>query len=276
MFLEMSNAKNENSLNDVETAYFVYKWIGQNIEVDCLGNTFGNSSTLPATIYKEGKGGTIGISALFNMICGLLNIESNTIFGLKKILSFYNNSLIQIKEYAWNYISIDNKYYILDVVSSAGECNDNRFYKLQRDKYFGIDPEDSIRVLFPNDKKWQLLSEPITEDKFKSQAYLSEGFFKYFTSITPDIQTIRNKSEIKIKLTVKDPNIKKLDIMVSYDAENELPEFCGTDEVSIVNGTCEYTVDFFYTCYTFIDIADENHNNIGHITFETIIDEYEN
>ena len=62
MFLEMSNAKEDNSLNDAESAYFAYKWIGQNIEYDCLGNIFGNSSTFPETTYKDGKGGEIGIS----------------------------------------------------------------------------------------------------------------------------------------------------------------------------------------------------------------------
>ena len=107
-------------LTDVESTYFAYKWIAQNIELDCLGKVFGNSSTLPTTTYKDGKGGEIGITELFNMICGFLNIESNTILGVKKDYSdsyTTDDDLFITFEYAWNYISIDNKYYLLDVIS---------------------------------------------------------------------------------------------------------------------------------------------------------------
>ena len=38
MILEMSNVKKEYAMTDAESAYFVFKWIGQNIEIDCLGN----------------------------------------------------------------------------------------------------------------------------------------------------------------------------------------------------------------------------------------------
>ena len=200
MALEMSNAQNENSMTDAESAYFAYKWISQNIEYDCLSNKFGNSSTLPATTYKNGKGGEVGISALFNMICGFLNIESNTIFGIKKTITRNFTNLVQFNEYAWNYISIGNKYYLLDITSGAGYCIGDRFYRSQKDDYFAIDPELSIRYRFPNDKTWQLLSKPITEAKFKSQAILYDGFFKYFKTITPDVQTIKNQDKIKIKL----------------------------------------------------------------------------
>ena len=154
MALAMSNAKEDYLMTDVESAYFAYKWITQNIELDCLGKVFGNSSTLPTTTYKDGKGGEIGIIELFNMICSFLDIEANTILGVKKDWSEdYNSSnLFKYDEYAWNYISIDNKYYLLDVISAGGLCTDSGFYKIQSDDYFGTNPELTIRHLFPNDK----------------------------------------------------------------------------------------------------------------------------
>ena len=276
MFIEMSNAKKENSLNDVESAYFAYKWIGQNIEYDCVGNKFENSTTLPATTYKTGKGGDIGIAGLFNMICGFLDIESNTIFGLKKEITWNYTNLVKINEYAWNYISIDNKYYLLDVTSGVGKCEFGKFYKGQKDDYFGIDPELSIRHRLPNDKKWQLLSEPITEEKFKSQTIINGDFFKCFKSITPDIQTIRNQRSLKIKLAVKDPNIKKLYFFDSYQVQNEGPILSLDDKVvPVVNGTCEYTVEPFGTGYAHIDISDKKDDKkikYGWITYECIYD----
>ena len=278
MFLEMSNIKKENSMTDAESAYLVYKWIGQNIEYDCLGNKFGNTTTLPATTYKEGKGGYIGISGLFNTICGFLNIESNTIFGIKKILTQnFTGNLIDLKEYAWNYISIDNQYYLIDITSSLGSCEDVIFYRYQRDNYFGIDPEISIRHLFPNDKKWQLLNEPITESKFKSQSLLYGNFFKIFKNFSPDIQTIKNQKNIKMRLTVKDPNIKTLYFYEAYDeSDEEIPFVDSERKVSVVNGTCEYNIYPLGTCYYFIDIYEKKNDkieNYSSITYEVIFDE---
>ena len=55
------------------------------------------------------------------------------------------------------------------------------------------------------DKKWQLLSEPVTKDEFSSMALISEGFFKYFKTFSPDVQTLRNEKNIKIVMTFDKP-----------------------------------------------------------------------
>ena len=54
-------------------------------------------------MYKNGKGGDIGIAKLFNMIINYLDIESNIIIGIKKIrLYSYKGNKIEIKDSAWN------------------------------------------------------------------------------------------------------------------------------------------------------------------------------
>ena len=58
-----------------------------------------------------------------------------------------------------------------------------KFYKSQRDNYFGIKPELSIHHRFPNDKNWQLLSEPITEEKFKYQFILNGDFLSVLKAL---------------------------------------------------------------------------------------------
>lgn len=276
MILEMSKVKEEYEMNDAEAAYFVYRWIGKNIHLDCLGNKYGNISTLPATTYKEGKGGFLEISGLFNTICSFLNIESNTIIGkMKKMTHEHTSNLIEFNDYSWNYISIDNKYYLIDVANDIGQCRGDRLYQSLRDNYFGIEPELSIRHRFPNDKKWQLLSEPITEEKFKSQSILNGDFFKCFKSITPDIQTIKNQENLKIKLNVKDQNIKKVYFWGEYYiGDDMLPSRDLLDtEVSVVNGTCEYTVGHHRTGYSTIYITiekDGKRESCGWIDYEII------
>ena len=178
-------------------------------------------------------------------------------------------------DYSWNYISIDNKYYLIDVANGLGQCSGDRFYKSQRDDYFGIEPELSIRHRFPNDKKWQLLSEPITEEKFKSQSIIKGDFFKCFKSITPDIQTIKNQKNLKIKLNVKDQNIKKVYFFATYEIEEVKTPLVDLEdtEVSVVNGTCEYTVNRFITGYSHLSMTikkDGKEETCGWIDYEVI------
>lgn len=267
MALTMSNVKEDYTMTDIESAYFAYKWIGQNIEYDCLGKKLGNSTTLPTTTYKDGKGGEIGITELFNMICGFLNIEANTILGFKKDFSgdYNSTNLFKVDEFAWNYISIDNKYYLLDVISGAGICGDDIFYKRQRDENFCINPELSIRHLLPNDKEWQLLSKPITEEQFKSQAILDDGFFKYFNKISPDVQTI--KEQTKVKLTFKDPKIKKMYIRDCYAIEKGSTLVAEGQEAKIINGTCEFNLRPFRNGYAFLEVSDDNKNYYEVVTY---------
>ena len=201
MCLQMSSFKSSYSLNDVESAYLVYKWIAQNIEYDKDDQKQGNSSTAIATVYKTGKGGYIGITELFKTMCDHLKIKADTILGLTKGTSF-NDMIIKIipKEYSWNYILIDKEYYLIDVVSSINFEKNKK--KRGSDFYFGMDPEASIRLHFPYDNKWQLLPNIVTIDKFKSMAYLEEGFYSIgLKTISPDIQSLGDNKRIFVKLT---------------------------------------------------------------------------
>ena len=126
----------------------------QNIEFDKKSFDNGNDLTGLVTTFKEGKGGAIGISALFNSLCGLLNIESNSIFGLTKIITFNYTKIIQCRNYAWNYILVDGEYYLIDPSLRAGFCKDKDLSTNCTDYYFGTNPEEFIRFHFPNDNKW--------------------------------------------------------------------------------------------------------------------------
>ena len=248
--IEMSKAKEEYSMTDEESAYFIYKWIAQNIATDCIGIMLGNSSGEAVTTYREGKGGPIGISGLFNTLCSLLNVESNTILGLTKIATLNYTQLIQFKNYAWNYILIGNKYYLIDASMGGGYCGEKSFNKKQSDFYFGTNPEAFIRLHFPNDNKWQLLSETITKDKFESMAYLYEEFFTLgFKEISPDIQKLKKLEDITIRLTTYnsiDDFFEDYELTDIAEHEGEMPEigfFISVNKIS--NGVYE----FDYTAY---------------------------
>ena len=59
MLNQMKNAKEEFSLNEAESAYFAYKWISKNIEIDYDGEKVD-----PAQVYELGEANFEGIASL--------------------------------------------------------------------------------------------------------------------------------------------------------------------------------------------------------------------
>ena len=150
------------------------------------------------------------------------------------------------------------------------ECR-NRFYKRQDDKYFGMNPKDYIRLHFPNNKKWQLLSKPITKDEFSSMALLSDGFFNYFKTFSPDVQTLKNVNDFQFVMTFDKP-IDKIEIIASFDAlryeENELPYDYFLDEPIIKDGTCSISIWSDDTGYLDVTIIVNDKESFG-VTYES-------
>ena len=258
MALEMFKVKEKYLMSEAESVYFAYKWIAQNIEIDCRTDKQGEIITEGYITYREGKGEEIGILGLFNTICGLLNIESNLIHGLLKYRTRNLTQLIDTKEYVWNSVLIDNNYYLIDIIKGIGYCNRNSFIRTQdrNDLYFGIIPEESIRWRFPNDNKWQLLPKPVTIEEFKTFALLDHGFFKLFKTITPDVQTLKKRNNLRIKLTFDKPfgSITEDDVIVFSDelSKDYLPLLHFINEMWIKNGTFEFTC---YPSSGYLDIS---------------------
>ena len=242
MSLQMSTSKSTYSLNDEESAYLVHKWIVQNIEFDSVSEKLGNSSTAVSTVYNTGKGGVTGITALFKTMCDHLKIKADTIPGLTKTLSDSKPKKIITKKYSWNYISINNKNYLIDVVMSIEL---EKIRKRDSDFYFGMDPEAAIHFHFPNDNKWQLLSKTITKKEFESMALLEEGFYTLgLKTISPDIHSL-NMTRRSIRLTSDksfDQIFDQLEFVELMSLpEDDLPWIDNVDFKKISNGNYSFT-----------------------------------
>ena len=176
---------------------------------------------------------------------------------MKHLINY--SQIIQVKDYAWNYILIDNKYYLLDASMAGCYCNEKSFIKKQSDFYFGTNPEVFILFHFSNDNKWWLLSEIITKDDFKSMAYLYQDFYSLgFKEISPDIQKLKYLKGVKIRLTPSIDNFfedYELTDIAYY--EKEMPEI----GIFIkVNKISNWVYEFDYTAYDSgrYDISVEN------------------
>ena len=219
MILAMKKAKENYSFNEAESAYFVFKWIKQNIEFDCNFPSEANNDN-DVNTYNKGEGSYFGISKLFMKMCEMLGLEVEYIKGYTFTILYFNSLRLGDKvNYVWNSVKIDNNYYLIDAAKREN-CLTNRFI-FNEDKYFCPRPEAFIRLYFPQDSQWQLLPETIDLDQFLSFGTLFSGFFKLgFKSISPDKALLNITKAFKVTLINENPNIEiscySLDSLLSY------------------------------------------------------------
>ena len=223
----LSQAKENYSLNDYESVYLVYYWIGQNIEIDCTNSNTKYESAV--TAYNEGRGTSAGTTALFSTMVSTLGYKSNYIEGtLKAIVNNNKGEVVSEYDHLWNYVLINGQYYLFDPTLAAGSC-DNTFRKFYSDFYFGTDPQFFIRTHYTESDKWQLLKTTISKEQFTSWAYINKYFYLYgFKTVTPETDNLTINQNLEINLT--------------YDKTRDIVIQCNK---VVYNGKCVYTE---YTC----------------------------
>jgi len=198
MFIEMKRKKESYKMNDAEGAFLVYQWIIKNIKIKCYA-TKKESST---SVFDSGEGDVYGISFLFNKMVSFLNISSGSIEGYTRIYDNKTFIATQPGNWVWNYIIINNTYYLVDASYGIGGCfrDGNRF--VDNMFFFGTKPEIFINWNFPYESKWQLLSEPVSLDKFNNKTALEYYFYEFgYYAISPENYTLEGGKE-EIKITV--------------------------------------------------------------------------
>ena len=205
MCLKMKNAKDDYSLTMEETAYLVFRWISQNIEVDC--DDYDGKYQSALTTFNSGKGGFVGISNLFLTLCLRLNIHSELINGYVKTMKNSDGKIVAEEEHVWNLIIINDKNYLVNPTLGAGTCDGNKYIKKFNDFYFATKPEYFIRTHYPVLDDYQLLDKPISYDEFKSMAFLRHYFYyNSFETINPDKNVISLKDYSTLTLTYDKSN----------------------------------------------------------------------
>jgi len=74
-----------------------------------------------------------------------MKIESDIISGHTKLLFNNPEEIVKELEHNWNYILIDDNYYLIDVPMGAGDCVDDHFDREYSNFFFGTKPEIFIR-----------------------------------------------------------------------------------------------------------------------------------
>ena len=238
--LQMSNImnkyKDEFSLNEAESAYLVYSWMGQNIEVDCDINN--DEDQFPVNVYNWEKGNYIGFAGLFYTFVSNLNIKVIPIQGKKKIIApKIIDDAITVVPHSWNSIFINDTYYLVDAAGGAGYCV-KKFLRKNTDFYFGTKPELLIRTHFPDNNIWQLLDEKISHETFDSWPFVHYRFYlEGFQTISPftNILDITYHSKVTLTYDKKNTNLRISANLVDYNV-NYL-DYNG--RISVSNGKVE-------------------------------------
>lgn len=173
----MKDEKEKNSLTDAESAFFIYKWIANNFDIDCYYMIEKEQSDLE--LYKSGKGQPLSFSSLFNRICSYLKIRSDSISGYYKAYNTVENYYLHYSEisHIYNYIIIDNNTYLVDPTLGIGYCDNYYYTKSYSDLYFGTKPEFLIKSHFPKDDNFQLLKDVITKEQWSSYVFIGRKFY---------------------------------------------------------------------------------------------------
>lgn len=160
-----------NSKSDQDKVYDIYRWIASNIAYD---HELGKSLELQRQIYtteehvvqkviKREKALCGGFAFLFRDLCEAVGIQAEVIHGFTKD---FVGSKKKIKEphHTWNAVKLDGRWQLLDVTWAIGYGGKNK----PDDFWFLTPAHEFIYSHYPEDKKWTLISKPISFVEFQN------------------------------------------------------------------------------------------------------------
>jgi transglutaminase/protease-like cytokinesis protein 3 len=198
--------------NDIEKARAVARWITSNIVYDFEAVSAGKHtvSDNPDSILVSRHAVDMGFANLFVKMMHSAGVEAFAISGVKKGVNFTPGSSSSLKRHAWNAFRTGGKWYLVDLpVYKEVETNDS--YKLiYADAFFCIQPEQMIYTNFPDDRRWQLLNEPMTKEQFLTSVQCFGAFYGYnVRALTHPSYTIASK-ERSVTLSFDAPHSMNL------------------------------------------------------------------
>ncbi|XP_060603781.1 kyphoscoliosis peptidase-like [Ruditapes philippinarum] len=170
----------------------IFVWISENIRYDVNGY-LGRSSMAPCdgqSVLTCGKSVCAGYARAFELLCRDAAIPVKTISGFSKGFGYSPSEPISFKQntdHAWNAVQLEGKWHLLDCTWGAGYVEwEKKYFKKAFDEfYFLTDPKEFVSDHFPymdnnieESQKWQLLSKPISLEKFSSNVKYSPQAFK--------------------------------------------------------------------------------------------------
>lgn len=158
--------------NDKEKVRSFFVWIAENITYDVQAyQAFDPAkigSSTPDQVLKKRKAVCQGYSELFNEMCRLAKIKSYLVPGYSKGFGYQpgNKSFVNA-DHAWNVVSLEGQWYLLDATWGSGGVNNQlKYVKQLNEKYFLSSPQEFVKDHMPLEPVWQLLDCPVSMKAF--------------------------------------------------------------------------------------------------------------
>jgi len=132
-----------------------------------------------------------GYAILFEELGKNAGLEVMTIPGFAKGYSYIPGGNDNESNHAWNAVKIDGEWELVDATWGAGYIDESgKYTRRLENHYFMTEPEELIYTHLPEDKKWQLMRNPISKSNFLMLAGLKPSFFKYGLKIVSHRESI--------------------------------------------------------------------------------------
>lgn len=120
-----------------------------------------------------------GFANLFQALASRAGLKCEMVTGHAKAKLFMDG-LDDHTLHAWNAVSLDGKWELLDATFGAGGLDQNAQFSRDFDEFwFLTPPEQFIYTHLPQEARWQLLARPIQSDVFLKRPLLMEAFFRF-------------------------------------------------------------------------------------------------
>eukprot|EP01022_Parablepharisma_sp_SALTPOND_P028469 TRINITY_DN71007_c1_g1_i1.p1 TRINITY_DN71007_c1_g1~~TRINITY_DN71007_c1_g1_i1.p1 ORF type:complete len:787 (-),score=72.44 TRINITY_DN71007_c1_g1_i1:4092-6452(-) len=145
--------------SDIEKAWVAFRWVTQNITHEA------NLESDTEKIYKKGKAGCYGFSAIFKELASKFGVCTETVNGFVRNVEWDPEKLSEEPNHTWNAVKIAGEWKLVDAMYGAGKFGNNGEYiKEFSEFYFCTSPHKLIRTHFPVDPKWQMLDTPLSRE----------------------------------------------------------------------------------------------------------------
>ncbi len=194
----------------------------------------------------------------------------------EKIIVIVGNSRTEMSDFngqrhAWNAAKIGKYWYLIDPTWDSGYVNELGFHPSYNTNYLFTPPEVMIMNHFPDNKDWQLLSNPLPKEKFLDNPIIQPKFFaKGLSLISP--KQFKNNVNSVAKIEINNPNNNYLFAEFNLIGSNNNPEDndCQINQGIVTSIKCklpkqgEYLVNLFASQEKY-----GNYNYLGRFQFSS-------
>ena len=209
----------------------IHDWIAEHVAYDVAmlrSRHIVNRSWRQTLIDREAVCG--GYTALFAHMADLGGVESARVsgYGRGELYDLFKPEEPgrahrgEITGHAWSAVSLDDRWYLLDVTWDAGSVDGDQFNKRYSTDFLFLEPEHFVHTHLPRDPSWQLLDPPVTEDEFVDLLPLKGGFFHHGLSFENPVNKL-NQAEGWTLLKLRAPGWVDLSARLSRRDGRELP-----------------------------------------------------